>query len=100
MTELPLYRPSNGSEGDGFMEGWCDRCERDRAFREATGDAEGCEILCRTLIYDITDPEYPREWVEGEDGPKCTAFIEDGGQYPTDRDLESEGQASLFEVQP
>lgn len=39
------YRPSNGTEGADFQDYFCDRCERDRAFRETDyqGDpALGC----------------------------------------------------------
>jgi hypothetical protein len=96
-TPLPLYRPSNGSEGDGFYAEWCGRCERDRAFREADGDAAGCLILSMTLALETDHPDYPREWVEHPtEGPKCTAFVEEGGRVPTDREVEAMGQATFF----
>ena len=41
------YQPSNGSEGEGFQEAFCNHCERDRAFRETDyeGDpALGCQF--------------------------------------------------------
>lgn len=62
-----LYRPSNGTEGDWFMSHWCDRCSRSHG---------SCDILTATMAYDVTDPEYPREWREDERGPLCTAFAE------------------------
>ena len=61
------YRPSNGTEGELFREWFCDRCARD-----VNND---CPIYVQTLIHDEDDPEYPKEWIIGEDGqPKCTAF--------------------------
>ena len=62
------YRPSSGSEGADFMEQWCCRCEAD-----VNGD---CPIAADTMIYRISDPQYPSEWREdGPLGPRCTAFV-------------------------
>lgn len=61
------YRPSNGSEGEWFMSRWCDRCVKDTNSRP-------CRILGRTLAFEIGDKHYPREWVQDDDGPRCTAF--------------------------
>lgn len=61
------YRPSNGSEGLWFQGEFCDRCSR---WSEETG----CDIANRTFWHQIDEPEYPKEWVEGDDGPRCTAF--------------------------
>lgn len=67
------YRPSNGTEGAGFMSRWCDRCERDRDYRDNDGDS--CPIAANTFVYDWNDPNYPVEWREdGPEGPRCTAF--------------------------
>ena len=66
------YRPSNGTEGEIFMERWCARCWRDAAFRADQGDS--CPIAAATMAFDIDDPEYPAEWIEDETGPRCTAF--------------------------
>lgn len=66
------YRPSNGSEGADFMSEFCDRCQRDAAFQDGTGDS--CQIAAATMAYNIADPEYPKEWIEDERGPRCTAF--------------------------
>jgi hypothetical protein len=65
------YRPSNGDEGEGFMCDWCYRCAKDRGRRQ-------CDILTRSMAFDITDLEYPTEWIEEEDGPRCTAFVKVG----------------------
>jgi hypothetical protein len=74
------YRPSNGTEGQFFMEEWCLRCARDAAFRNDKPE-HGCRILARTLLYDIDDPNYPKEWVrrsndnEWPGSARCTAFV-------------------------
>jgi hypothetical protein len=66
------FRPSNGTGGELFCEQFCYRCKRDVD--------ENCEILGRTLIYHIDDPEYPIEWVQDDVPypqhayPRCTAF--------------------------
>lgn len=76
---MKRYRPSNGSEGDCFQAHFCERCIKDRAAR--AGDyANGCDILCRSLFFGINDPDYPREWVQEDDGsnPRCTAFLDEG----------------------
>lgn len=73
----PLYRPSNGTEGEGFIGQWCCTCERD--------NDESCDILARTFAFDIADPEYPREWLIGKAGPECTAWIPLGEPVPPPR---------------
>lgn len=75
------YRPSSGTEGACFFEAWCCRCARDKAMREGCDidecdDNEKCQIIADTMCYDIDDPKYPKEWIEDESGPRCTAFIE------------------------
>lgn len=76
------YRPSNGTEGMGFIENWCENC-----VHEADED-KPCQILGRTMAFQIDDPQYPKEWVETESGPKCTAYREIGkdcGPEPIER---------------
>jgi hypothetical protein len=69
------YRPSNGTEGEIFQESWCYRCKRDQAFQEDPDNNDGCPILGDTMMYDVKDPKYPKEWVRDAEGhPKCTAF--------------------------
>jgi len=68
VTEEPtLYRPSNGTAGEGFHARFCYRCGR---------NWEKCSILTRTLIHSIDEPEYPREWIQDDQGARCTAFRE------------------------
>jgi len=60
------YRPSNGSEGDWFMEAWCSRC---------TKDMMECAIIGLSMMVGTEDPEYPKELTYDEKGkPCCTAF--------------------------
>jgi hypothetical protein len=61
------YRPSNGSEGEWFMEDFCYKCKMD--------ENESCEIVAKTMFHDIGEPGYPKEWVYDIEGnPMCTAF--------------------------
>ena len=76
-----LYRPSNGTEGECFINDFCGMCERDKDAEEG----EGCPILAATMAYDVDDPKYPREWICTSNGPKCTAFIPLGDPVPPPR---------------
>lgn len=68
------YRPANGFEGADFMASFCDRCERDEAFRQGTGDS--CSIVADTMCLDTDEEGYPVEWrQDGPEGPRCTAFV-------------------------
>lgn len=90
MSELPvrLYRPSNGTEGEGFWSAWCCNCQRDKAMREGVDldecdDNERCDIIALTMAYSIDEPGYPQEWRYDENGvPCCTAFIPAGDRVP------------------
>ena len=77
------YRPSNGTEGEIFMEGWCQRCKRDKAFQDSQGVEDGCPIVAATMAHNVGEPEYPKEWrmrwIKADDGigtyeAECTAF--------------------------
>ena len=76
MEDKP-YRPGNGTEGDIFYSEWCALCHHDLNDR--------CEILTRTFIYDLRDPEYPTEWVTRKGHPTCTAFADRGKPLPKQR---------------
>ncbi len=74
------YRPSNGTEGAAFFEAFCAYCSRDAAFRDTGYDGDsalGCQILAATFRYEVNHPDYPKEWIEDERGPRCTAYTED-----------------------
>ena len=61
------YRPSNGTEGEMFMDEFCFQCKFDIN--------EDCEILADTFCYNINDPEYPEEWTyDKNNNPICTKF--------------------------
>jgi len=66
------YKPSNGTEGMSFMDKFCDRC--------LFGD--DCDILGDTMVYDVDDNKYPKEWIcdfvkgEGFKNPRCTKFMQ------------------------
>lgn len=80
--ERELYLPSNGSEGDGFMESWCAHCARDKPWSEGKDfdlcdESEVCRILGDSFLGPVD------EWVYGDDGtPQCTAFVRAGDSIP------------------
>lgn len=67
------YQPSNGDEGEMFMERWCALCSKDNLDHETFEG--GCPIIAYTMALQVDDPDYPKEWVISPDGqPVCTAF--------------------------
>jgi hypothetical protein len=79
MTDPKPYRPANEVESDTFMEHFCYRCKRDEQFKETQdGWIGGCPIIAATMAYNLNDPDYPKEWITDDDGPRCTAFEEVG----------------------
>ncbi len=87
MSECRKYRPSNGTEGMGFIETYCANCIHENPNPELKPN---CDILSRTMWYGVNDKEYPTEWVYNEDNkPCCTEFKKwDWGNDgdPNDRD--------------
>lgn len=69
------YRPTSGTEGESFQARFCENCIHDAGFSEAHPE-RGCQILAATMAFDINDPEYPKEWIVDDDGPRCTMFKE------------------------
>ncbi len=69
------YRPSNGSEGCGFTQHFCEHCVHEKwSHTQRDGDKQ-CDIMNRSFLHDIDDPEYPVEWQYDEnDRPTCTAW--------------------------
>ena len=63
---MKAYRPSNGEEGFLFEERFCDRCAKRR----------NCMIQLDAMCFDTDEEEYPKEWVQDDDGKneRCTAF--------------------------
>ena len=73
------YRPSNGTEGMIFADRFCDRCKREAKYRRTGDGADGCSIATAVFIYDVKDPNYPKEWVISLGDTtnmtaRCTAF--------------------------
>ena len=70
-----LYRPSNGSEGDWFINKYCNNCIHGKY--EHTGDIQDkpCDILSSSFCYGIEDEKYPKEWQYDENNkPCCTNY--------------------------
>jgi len=68
-----LYQPSNGTEGEIFTDRYCMKCKN--CDPDPSGKKQ-CMILCASLCFSVSDPEYPKEWVYDEnDEPKCTAHV-------------------------
>ena len=63
---MRAYRPSNGSEGIVFEGEFCEKCEHEMK----------CGIYLDVMRLDVDDPNYPKEWVQDDEGgnEKCTAF--------------------------
>ena len=71
MTDIKLYQPSNGSEGDWFMGQFCFRCSK---MPHATEAKNQCWILGKTFMYKVTDKKYPKQWIYRDGRPVCTSF--------------------------
>lgn len=69
------YCPSNGTEGEGFLEHYCANCFHDDYSRTGNEGERSCDIILRAMVFGIKDPEYPKEWVFAENNvPTCTKF--------------------------
>lgn len=81
------YRPSNGTEGAWFINAFCAQCSRSEhnLHPDDASKLVGCPILDRTFALDVDDPDYPSEWIEDENGPKCIAFVLQGDPIPPER---------------
>ncbi len=90
QTEIIKFRPSNGTEGELFITGWCGNCARDKSCSEGINiddcaEEELCEIIGKTMRFSLDDPEYPEEWQFKGGFPVCTAFISAGEKIPCPR---------------
>lgn len=69
------YRPSNGSEGDGFMEKFCANCIHEKYYHTMNDNDKMCDIISASMVYDLHEPNYPSQWTYDEnDNPVCTAW--------------------------
>ena len=75
---IEKYKPSNGTEGEIFMDKFCRQCEHDDAYNSRGQGERLCNIIALTLSYNVDDPEYPEEWIYENGKPTCTKF----SQYP------------------
>lgn len=83
---IEKYQPSNGTEGAAFQSAYCDNCKHDNFDHDTcTG---GCEILAKTMICSVDDPEYPSEWRLVGGKPTCTAFEATGTPDRCDRTID------------
>lgn len=87
---MKKYQPSNGSEGDWFIDSHCAQCIREKFMHTNNDNDKKCDIFSRTLVYHVTEPEYPSEWTFDEnENPICTEFKKwdwDNDGDPDDRD--------------
>lgn len=63
------YRPSNGTEGEIFHECFCYQCA---LYGDPDSDMMPCQIQGLAL-----SGGQPEQWIEDENGPRCTAFTLD-----------------------
>lgn len=69
------YRPSNGSEGDHFISFYCENCIHEKYIHTMDEHDKQCDILIRSMFYDVADEEYPDEWTYTDQNvPVCTKF--------------------------
>jgi len=68
------FRPSNGTEGMMFDAVFCDVCVKECVA------GNYCKIRGLVMAFNYDDPEYPNEWVFGDDGwPMCSSYKRRGG---------------------
>lgn len=102
-----LYRPSNGTEGEHFMDKHCMNC----IHCDPNPDGKKqCDILFRALSFDTNEKEYPVEWTYDSEGkPTCTNWRKwDWGNDGNPDDPENpkapvpvnQNQISLFTLYP
>lgn len=67
------FRPSNGTEGMMFADGFCSSCIH--------YDDGMCNLIAMSQLCEIEDEDYPKEWIFSEEGwPICTEW-DDGEIY-------------------
>jgi hypothetical protein len=79
------WTPSNGTEGQLFIEAWCCECQRDRVLSEDL-DVRQVDPAETCPIFDASFRGEAVEWQIGADGqPRCTAFVAAGETVPRPR---------------
>lgn len=69
-----LYMPSNADDGIAFAENFCVRC----IYYGDPDNGDGCHIETNALA-----GIQPVQWIEDDNGPRCTAF------WPSDQNRPS-----------
>lgn len=83
------YTPSNSDDGLAFEGRWCDKCERDRGYREDRSMPElGCVTLANAYAGDFSCWHYDENGV-----PVCSEFVAEGEALPVEV---HEGQETLL----
>lgn len=107
MKNSEQYRPSSGTEGMMFQARFCDQCIHEKWNHTQKDGDKKCDILNRSILHDLNDPEYPEEWIrDPEEGPICTKFHKwDWGtpealNEPDENEIpiEDPNQLKLFEI--
>ena len=80
---MKKYQPSNGTEGEIFMDQFCCKCIK---FPESPDAINQCQILAKTFYLRVTDKDYPHQWQYKDDTPVCTAF-KDRVEFNKERSL-------------
>jgi len=72
---MKSYRPSNGTEGMCFVSEFCEQCIHEKFIHTSNDNDKKCDIFSATMLYDIGEAEYPKEWIYQDNKPICTAFV-------------------------
>lgn len=83
---MKKYRPSNGTEGSIFYDKYCANCIHEN---DIPPNRKNCNIFTKTLLYDVDDDDYPKEWCYVDGKPTCTAWVKwdwDNNGDPDDPD--------------
>lgn len=102
------WQPSNGTEQMSFVETYCMNCIHEKFQHTLNENDKKCDILSRTFLHDVKDPEYPIEWQRDENGQGiCTAHQhwdwgddDDDGGLKDPPDPVPPNQLSLFPLTP
>jgi len=86
------YKPANSTEGMIFEAAWCEKCACDSPGDDMEGPV--CPILGNAYAGG-----QPTQWLQDENGPRCTAFVADTGQGHVDA-LEAERDLARYNALP
>ena len=102
---MKLYQPSNGTEGEAFISTYCMNCINEEWMHDNNSNKK-CEILSNTMIYNVKDKEYPKQWCYKDGKPTCTDWVKwdwDNDGDPDDRNnpkvpINDPDQLMLFSI--